>query len=575
MASLYRLNPGDRAIFEAANEDPNYFTEFYFKGKATGTYWRKITETSSIPEIDAIIQRWQLGYDILYEKWMKLNKPGIFEHDDVVYIVIFDNSESPTFFNHHGTVVLDWWKEYWSAKQKTRVCIGGYGSAKTWMEMCRNLKKMATTPYYRCFVIAPFSIQATEVLTQAKRLLTGTEYQKRFMDDRGFRSRPNPAIIVRNDLCGESIMEFFSIEKNADKLLNLSGDAFHVEQAEQVDNLDGLLEIIGSRLRGQVAGLELEGIITFIANSDEGGNPQLWDYFDEAETDPDSVLATQPWIFDNPYITPNQLIEIAKRISRQGVQNLDRALKGARPKGSGEHFPRESIEKCHSETLDEMMEIELKKENTKAILRTMPKAQVVEWSLPPEKDHIYLQAADPGYANPPARNSAAIMVFDITYFPEVPASLRAFYWVYGENSPDPWIMKYLEYCHTYGCIGRNGFDATGPQSGYGHFVHGLHMLNPWEVKMGGGTKYIYLNAAKTLMSRGKFAFPNIPMLFAQLSKYKLPDDKLRQDLVATLTVAAAQLDWMFFGADDGIVDFKKNEDGRYQFHSRERDHQRR
>lgn len=575
MKQIYRLNPGDREIFEKSNNDPSWFFDFYLKGKTSGTYWRKVTETSNISKIDEIIKRWQKGYEILLDEWYKLHNPVEFDYGGHDYKVLMENNE-PTFFENHGVVILPWWEKFWNASQKTRVIIGGYGSAKTWYEMNRNLKKMATTPYYRCFVIAPFAIQAAEVLTQAKRLINGTEYQKRFMPDGGFRTKPNPSITVKNDVCMESTMEFFSIEKNYDKLLNMSGDSFHVEQAEQLDDIDGLMEIISSRLRGQVAGRELEGIITFIANSTENGSPQLWDYYHEAESDPDSVISGSPKIWENPYITVSQLIEITKRIARGSSDPniIERALEGAEPIGSGEHFSRDNLQKCRSTLMDDQMNKALNTPDSGAIRVVQPKAQVVEWSLPPEKDHLYLEVADPGWSNPPLRNSACVMVFDITEYPHVPAFIRAFSWVYGNHSPDPWIQKYIDYCMTYNCRYRNGFDSTGQQSGYGRNVHGLQNLYPWEFNLAGGNKYAYLNATKTMVSRGLYQFPDIPMLFSQLAKYKLPDEKIRQDLVATLILASGFIDYLFSTSDDSPANVVKDDEGRYKFHERSDGHRR-
>lgn len=580
----YRLNEGDLEIFEKTKITPDYFTDFYFKGQYTGTYWRPVEQKSDIPEINEIIDRWVTGYDLLTDFWLSNNKPEFFDFKERSYQTQFDiSSDKPTFFDNHGLSILPWWRDLWNAKQKTRVILGGFGSAKTWFEMCRSFVKMATTPYYRCAVVAPFSSQATEVLIQAKRLLYGTEYYKRFMDDRSITNRP-PKITVRNDLCVESTMEFFSIDKDSQKLLNLSLDAFHIEQAEQFDNIDKLFEDLGSRLRGQVAGRELEGIMTFIANSSEEGNPTLWDLIEEATDDEGNdissdTIARQPWIYHNPYITVTQLIDISTRIKRAGIQNLDRALKGTRPKGSGEHFPLTSIQACHNTQLDDLMNAEFDasgnlKEGSRAKFVTMPKAQVVEWSLPPEENHIYLEVADPGWANPPARNSSAIMVFDVTEFPTIPAQLRAFKWVYGNNSPDPWIEAYLNYCLTYKCINLNAFDSTGPQAGYGQMVHGLRDLNPWEVNTGGGKKFIYLNAAKTLTARGMIQFPNIPLLFSQMAKYKLPDEKLRQDLVMTMMIAAAYLNILFYSQEGDESESEPNKDGRYPYRSRRNEHRR-
>lgn len=576
---VYKLNDGDKEIFALSLKDPNYFTDFYMRSPTTGTWWRNVDTFSETPEIQEVIEKWDRGYKILHRKWMELKQPEFFDHGDRKYHTVFENDlYFPAFHHHHGFVFLPWQRDLYFAKQNTRIVIGGYGAAKSYAEMVCNLIRMARLRYYRCFVIAPYSIQAMEIFQQAKILLIGTEYEERFVKG-SFVSRPFPKIIVRNDVCIESTMEFYSLD-HPEKILNLSGDSFHVEQAEQINDLDWLMEIMAGRLRGHVAGRERLGIISMIANSDEAGNPQLWDYFDEGVEDEDkkrvdstASLSLAPTTFDNIYITPRQLMEIEKRMGKDQAKR-DRALKGIRPIGSGEHFSSESILRCRDNDLDLQMELGRKTGNDQFVLQSVPKAQVIEWRLPPNPSKTYLLAADPGWANPPHRNSAAMMVFDITEFPRVPAQLVAFSWVYGNNSPDPWIMKYMELCAAYHCVGRNAFDSTGPQSGYSHMVHGLNDLNPWPVNTGGGKKYIYLNAAKTLVSRGKFQFPNIPMLFAQMSKYKLPDDKLRQDLVMTLMIAGAYLDYMFYNVSDEEVVEDPAWMGRYGFHKRGVSHER-
>lgn len=577
---VYRLTEGDREIFKRIKDDPAFFTDYYLRGEMTGTWWRPVTDKSTVPEIQEVIEKWQRGYEILLKKWNKLNRPNHFDHGDREYKVLFDlDYDRPNFHDHHGFIFLPWQKQLWNAKQTTKVVIGGYGAAKSWGVMVSNLIYMATLKYYRCFVIAPYSIQATEIYEQVKLLVMDTEYYNRFLyrgpNDSGFTSKPFPQIRVKNDLVGESTMNFFSLDK-PEKILNLSGDSFHVEQSEQVNNIDALLEIIGSRLRGQVAGRERQGIITFVANSDEAGNPELWDIFDEAQTDPDGVFSIQPETFWNTFITPRQLKDIEKRMPKDPEAKA-RALKGERATGNGLHFSKDSINKCKSKTLDDLMQYGRDNHLPGYVYETQPKAQVVEWALPPKPDRMYFLAADPGWSNPPHRDSAAMMVFDVTDFPTIPAHLQAFSWVYGNNSPDPWISKYLELADRYSCLNRNAFDGTGLQgSGYDHKLHGLDNLNPWPVKLGGSMKFIYMNAAKTLVSRGLLQFPKLPMLFSQLSNYRMPDDNLRQDLVMTVVIAAAWLDSTFYGALDQSetkerID-KNNE--RFSYHSREGVHAR-
>lgn len=574
MAKLYQLNDGDKELFALTPQEPNYFTMFYMSGDYTGTYFRPEKEKSNTPEIAAVIERWKTSYDNLRKKWLKEKRPNTLLYPDRELQVILEGDLNyPTFFHHHGFIFLPWQRNLWFAPQKTRIIIGGYGAAKSAGVLVTNLIRMATLRQYACFVVAEYSRQAYQVYLDAKNMLSGTEYEKRFVGEDGWKSRPYPQIIVRNSHCVESRMEFLSIEQNPEKIKNLQGDTFHIEQAEQFNDLNSVTEYLSSRLRGHVGGRPRLGIMDYVANSDENGNPELWDYFDEGESDPEHVLALQPETFDNIYITVPQLKEIERRMGSD-PQRKERALKGKRPIGNGEHFSHETIMKCRENSLDDQMQHGLENNLPGFKRLEVPKAQVVEWEIPPEEEKLYFLCADPGWADPPNRNSAVIMVFDITNFPESPAEMVSFHWVYGRNSPIPWISKYIELADRYHCIGRNAFDSTGAQSGYNHMVHGLNDLMPWAVKLGGGTKFVYLNAAKTLTSHGKFQFPNIPMLFAQMAKYKLPDDKIRQDIVSCLIIAAAYLDHLFYNisSEEEPEDEEDEKSGRYGFHSRQQAH---
>ena len=576
---IYRLNEGDRAIFEASKKNPNYFTEFYLRSPHMGTYWRPVEEKSDVPEIQEVIDRWVRGYEILWNKWDSLGRPigkgeindegqrYDFEHKEKHYIVDTDESdEYPVFFHNHGVIFLPWQYDAFMAKQTTKVLLGGYGSSKSWEEMLANLLRAATLRYFRAVVIAPFSIQSNEIYDQALMLLSDTEYQRRFVT--GTPKKPFPHIVIQNDLCKRSTIEFYSIQDGFDKILNLSFDCAHIEQAEQIDDIRGLIRVIGSRFRGQVAGRPRLGIMTFVANSSLDENIELWDLYDEAIDSPERVYSVSPTTFDNIYITPKQLKEIEQRMGND-PHIKDIALKGARPIGAGEHFPAESIRRARSAMLDGMMEKGRAEKKEGYELVIAPKAQVVKWKIPPQEGQNYFMVADPGWGNPPDRNSAAIMVFTMNDFPQVPAHLHAFEWVYGNGSPDPWINAYTTLCMEYNCVGRNVFDSTGLQAGYERWVHGLQDLMPWALNLGGTKKFISLNSAKTLMSRGLFQFPNIPMLYNQMQKYKLPDEKLRQDLVMTVVLAAAYLDHLFYGLNIGEAPTAKPDpEGRDAFHSR-------
>lgn len=562
MASLYKLTDGDRAIFAATKTNPNFFTDYYLRSPTSGTWWREVDSGSKnveVPEIKALVDRWERGYERLFDEWSKIGKPEQFEYANRKYNAV-EEAMGIAFHDHHGILFLDWQVQLWHATQPTAVVLGGYGSGKSYGEMLINMIRMATLRQFRAFVLAPFQEQAKEIFDQILNVIADTEYAKRFLIAQP-RS-PRPKIIVGNDLVGESTMEFYPINENPEKVLNLSGDVAHIEQAEQLEEIQKLIRLVGSRFRGRVGGRERLGLIRFIANAED--NTELWDLVDEAEEDPAEILYLAPSTFDNIHNTPRQLKIIAKRMGSDPNIRAS-ALKGARPIGSGEHFPHSAIAKCRADWLDDLMADGLKRELSGFHRVEAPKAGVVEWTIPPMENGIHLLVADPGWANPPERNSAAIMVFEITDFPTRPAHLRAFAWVYGNGSPDPWLQKYAEYCIEYNCVSRNAFDATGPQAGYERWVHGLHTLLPTPYNFGGVAKFVALNTTKKMINNGLLTFPNLPMLFNQMTKYKLPDDKIRQDLVMAVLVACNWLEQLYYDVGEGETDVEE-EDTRWKWH---------
>lgn len=563
----YKLTDGDRQIFAAAKENPNIFTDFYLRSPTSGTWFRPVPEylKSDVPEIKEAIVRWRQRYGVLHSRWLDLGKPEKFEHRKRTYRVIYEELEEPSFFDHHGVLFLPWQLELYKARQTTRIVIGGYGSSKTWGELLANLVLAATLREYRAFVIAPYSIQAMEVFQQAQSIIRDTEYEKRFI--KSMKASPPAAIVVSNDLVGESRIEFYSIQDGSDKILNLSGDAAHIEQAEQIDDLDTLMRNLGSRFRGvTTSGRERLGKITLIANS--GENQRLWEMFDEGQEMPDIVYTCQPTTFDNPFITVRQLIDIERRMGSDPQRRAE-GLYAVRPLMSGEHFSAETIRRCRENNLDQLMQEGLERGDPGYHMVFRKGPQVVEWELPPLKDHIYMLASDPGWNNPPERNSPAIMVFDVTTFPQTPAFLTAFRWVYGNSSPEPWISSYIEMTRRYNCINRNIFDATGPQAGYERWVHGLQELNPEPLKLTQATKFTALNTAKTLAARGLIQFPNIQGLIKQLGYYRLPDDKMAQDLVMTFIIAAWWMERLYYENEGDPEIFPEGKD-RYSWRKGER-----
>lgn len=545
MAKLYRLNKGDREILRLGREvDPNFITDYYLRSDNSGTWWLPGAETD----------RWKDGYETIAEYWKSEGEPESFTFAHNEYQVRWQHEksklypDSPAFFHNHGMLFIPYHKDLHYDRTPVRSVIGGFGSGKTLGVVMSMLVEAITLPGYRAFALAPESIQAEEVYRLAMQMMSGTEFEKRFLISS--RQRPFPRIVLGHEEIGETTIECYPIANNEAKLRTLTGDRAVIDQAESpMLDLEELIRSVGTRFRGRVSrgGRERIGTITLIANA--GDNQQLWDIYDEAEFNPEFYKSLSPSSYDNPYLTDNDL----KRFEQQ-VGNNEEArqmyLFGKRPLGNGMHFSRNTLEKMRDKTMDEMMRlgIELQEqtgEDKGFIHLEAPKLGTYEWMLPYDPARQYLVISDPGTQNPPKRDSPPILVFDITDFPgsaddPSPAFLVGFVWVFGNNNIQNWAARYSEVVHRYNAIGTNGFDATGYQAGYDQWMNALIGLYPEKISLVGNKKSLCLNAAKVLTSAELIKAPAaLSHLFSQLARYEYPPEpkRIRQDLVMAFIMA--------------------------------------
>ena len=581
--TLYRLTPGDRAILEAAKREnnPNRVSNYYLRHADSGTWWRPVPQADidilEVPESKAAARRWKEGYETLHEIWTELGHPDFFGPDpsspdkwlyysekqyeamaerlERVYRVIWETGPDAIIHDPHGALMLDWQLDSWNNNSPVQVENGGYGSGKTLSKVITYLVRGIMLPGYRALALAPFSTQSLEVHKQALLMLEGTLYEERFL--LSAPTRPLPKLNIGHDGVGRNSIECYSILDGSGKILTLTADEAMVDQAEQLINVDEDVRNISSRFRGLYRGRPRRGQITLMANS--GDNPMLWDLFDEGQ-EPGSthVWSYMPATWENTYLTVADLIRYESTVARDKTSR-DRFLKGERPIGGGDHFPESSLAACKAQWLDERMQRELNRETPGWIREEARRVGVHRWETPPDPDGIYLVAADPGWSNPPARNSSGIGVWLIgskktgITFPAIPATMTAFSWVYGEGSPNPWMAQYTAYVNTYQAIALNGYDATGFQSGYDRLTD-FGDLQGTPVNLSTTKKHIYLTLLKKIMADGMLQIPTIPHLFSQLSKYKLPDEKMRQDLVMMLLVTAALLEPFWYIEESKTVD---------------------
>lgn len=586
MPALHRMTPGEMAIIERSRREknPSLFLNYFMRGPESGTWWLPVApETFDIlfiPEFLEMAHKWDEGYQRLLRAWRDLQEPDFFvetspghyetvtrdQYDDEVvqrkYHTVWQiDYETPTFHHNHGMMLLPWVLDMYRHNTEISVIVGGYGSGKSYNVMAIELFHCAIIKEYRSFGLAPFSPQSDELHRICTRIYSGTLFEKRFVIKSV--SSPNPKIFIGNDyVVGKTDwrkeeelngIEFYPILDNTKKVLTTTVDAAVVDQAEQLPDVDEALRDLSSRFRGFArGGRERLGQVRFLANS--GDSPTLWDLYDEADTDPRRVFSANPGSQQNVYLGIKAMIRYQENIGRSETARQMHIF-GYRPMGSGEHFPQASLAKCKSDALDQYMRDNQAREAREGvpdderefIRLEARRVSVFKWETPPVEGRIHTVIADPGWSNPPDRNSAAVSVWDITAFPQAPAVLVAFEWVFGNNSPIPWTQTFVRLVMKYKAVGQCRYDGTGLQKGYEYMGMGLEEAKAVPVNMGGNNKFTYLTRLKRLMAAGLIAMPTIPHIFSQLSKYTYPEpQKLRQDLVSMLLVLASLLMEMYY-----------------------------
>lgn len=598
---LYRLTDGDKAVIRKAIEsrNPNWFLNHFLRSPYSGTYWNPVTaedlERLEFKEFRDQALIWQRGYDQLADVWMKLGQPEHFapiegkwqaltedEYLDVLdglgkhYHTVFElNSTDPIFHHNHGFIMLPWQLDMNNAIQEERVVVGGFGSGKTLANTARMLYHAATLRGYRGFALAPNTIQAEEFHTLALAILTDTLYEEKFLQRSP--TRPRPSLFIGHDHVGDTRIECIPVAKEPDKARTVTGDECVIDQAEKFDQ-EQLVELrrsMGTRFRGMMYGRPKVGTTTYLANS--GDNPALWAMFDEAKERPNDVWAFSPPTVLNTYLTVGDLIRFERRVG-DDEESKAMYLRGERPMASGEHFSAETLKKIRdteatllikrhsveqpSDILDKDWE-----PRDGYLWRSDSQLGCYHFETPYDEGRQYLVASDAGWNNPPKRDTPVVGVLDYTDFPYIPARLAGFAWVSGNHSPDPFLQQHTEFTLRYKAVGMNAFDATAQQAGYDRF---LNDLGATPVSMGGNRKYVLLTLLKTFAARGLLLMPHAEPVFYQLSRYTLPDDRLVQDIVAMLMVAAHLLEPLYYAVygEDGTAD--QAEDPEYFGDTRDR-----
>jgi hypothetical protein len=541
------ITPEDMRLFKDAKKNVNVFTDFYMRSETSGTRWMHQVDP---PDPDKVA-----AWMVLWDAWNKAGKPkDIFAFgpagQETVYMIEWDDNKEPVFWQPHGWITQPWQLEVMHARQSDTVIVGGFGTGKTAMIAMLLAVNAAMTPGFRGFSIAPQMSQSMEVYNYLTTNYENTPFWKRWVV--AAPKAPFPSIVLQNSYIGESTISFYSLEKNTEKIRTVEGDMVVVDQAEAfTDNLMDLRRDAGSRLRGHFQGRPRLNRMVYIANA--GDNPDLWYLYDMQKQDPVNYMSRTIKTRDNPYLTNHDIERFKDRVGGD-AKSVQQWMDGVRPHGKGEQFSGDTVEKCTDLGLNAIMDRQLGLPDNHPnkqhgfITETEEIVGVFHWEMPPDFEGMrqYIVIGDPGQANPPARNSPAIMVWDITDFPKAPATMRAMHWVFGEGSYYPFMFEFERMVNLYRAHTRCAFDSTGVQKGFDELVFNAMGLMAEGMDMAVGGKMRCLNAAKVFTSRRMMLFPHIPHLSNQLTHYKLPDEKIRQDLVSAFIMSAGYMNRYFY-----------------------------
>jgi hypothetical protein len=445
--------------------------------------------------------------------------------------------------------------------------VGGFGCGKTIGFGVSYLVKCATIPHYKFLNVASVAFQSKQMFEGIKLVLSDTRFMEYFIKMGGkIIERPYPKIVIANDYIGESSMEFMSGDKQGENILSWEGDSVHIDEAGLIEDLEGLVRNLGTRLRGTVPHKGLldptervlrprEARLSMSSNAWE--NPYMWWRIEMAEELPDEYWGRVLSTYDNRNLTDKQIRNFEKKITTDEEKN--RWLRGVRPMGTGDQFSKEMIEQCTDFGLNDIMDQAKEKGLPGYTLETAQKCGVIIWELPPDEDRNYMVIGDPGQGNPPYRNAPCIGVWDYTDFPERPATLRAFWWGFAQGSYQPFVSTMKRFVDKYKSTDA-AFDATGTQKMMdelvferdGILVLGLNMT---------GHKHTYNTALKLFLDAGLMNFPEIVGIRSQLGNYTIPDKKIPQDIVSMFQMSAGYLRKFYYVTTDDDEDEEDDGDG--------------
>ena len=466
-----------------------------------------------------------------------------------------------------------WQKTIHHASQKRIVLIGGFGSGKTKGVAMSAACWCLTTMDFAFMNCAPVAWQSELMYRFLVDISRNTPFEKLIYEK---PKKPYPKIELRfwvRNVLVVSTMEFMSVEKNASTILGWEGDWANIDEAGQLDDLEGTITNLGTRMRGTTQnGRERLGRLSMTTNSWD--NPDLWYRFDLASELPEDYLSMVVSTRHNHNVTDAQLRLMLKDIPED---EHERFIDGSRPEGRGLYFSKQKVYACEDQYYGDLIKSQYESGNSDYDIQKMHGAGVTYFRVPPVLTDIYFLLGDPGTGAAPNRNAPALQVWNVTNFPKYKASLSAFWWGNGGGSISPFVNQLLRFMADYQPY-FTGVDSTGPQKSTAELLN-LYLMGQTRLKkeeqeewfngvdtnkvlnkaingldFSGGKKPAYLISARLMIEAQLMIWPKFVVgLRSQLTNYDPAKDtitapKIPQDLVATIAMSAYAIR-AWFGID--------------------------
>jgi len=500
---------------------------------------------------------------------------GIYEPDYITdYFFRKPGREKGWIFDDNFDPEGAWQRDVHLAAQKRIIVIGGFGCGKTRGIGVSACVWSMTTLDFAFMNCAPFSWQTELMYKFIINLSRDTPFEKLI-----YRSpmRPYPQIELRfyfKDMLVVSSQEFMSVDENASAILSWEGDWVNIDEAGQIDDLEGTIRNLGSRLRGTINGRERLGRMSMVSNSWD--NPTMWERYELAMSQPEDYLSITVSSRHNHNVTEEQLKFMLQDIPKD---EHERFIDGARPEGRGRYFSKPKVYRCEDQYYADYILDRFTSHEPGYAIETLRGAGVVYFQTPAVKGHSYMVLGDPGIDNAPNRNSPCIMVWDVTDFPKKKANMVAFWWGAGFGSITPFINRLLYFMSDYDPI-FTGVDATGPQKNTNEILNlvltsertdeakmqewlgaadrtRITNLNVEGLDFSTGRKAAYLIAGRMLIEANLMIWPKFVIgMRSQLTNYdpekdRIHNPKIAQDLVATYCMSSYAIRvWFAFDPEE-------------------------